>query len=140
MLLSYRHSTEGPPGSAAVIPSVISFNNTEDAGFTAYSGVKFDADGDVYRRQRFGAWGRVGTWLFSGTNSAFHIHRTVSSGSLTTDGNDDQILSTDRIYDIQNTTPSSTASVTVTFRISNVADSVTYSTRAYTFNAIVESP
>lgn len=127
--------------AGAQVPSVVSFNNSDvPAAGTVYSGVKFDADGLVYRRQLNGAWGLVGTWMLTGVNTAYHIHRTVDAGALDTDAGDDLVLSSDRIYDVQETSPGNTDTASVTFRISNVGDSTTYDTGQYSFSAEMELP
>lgn len=136
-----RNQHTGTGGDAATVPAA-SFARTGDV--TVYSGVKFDADGDVYARSALGGWQQVGTWLLNGTNSDFSVARTINSGSLTTDaGAGDLQLNSDRSFDIQNSTPSSESTATVTFVISNWnagSPNVTYSTRAYTFTATAESP
>ncbi len=128
--------------ASAQVPVVIAFDNTDNSGGgTVYSGVKFDNDGSIYRRPKHGGtWQLIGTWLLVGANTAFHIHRVVDSGSLTTDGGDNQVLSSDRIYDVQQSTPGGNKAAAVSFRISNVADNITYETRQYSFDAILENP
>lgn len=139
MQLTYLAESQGAIVGAS-LPSASFARSGEPSWGVIYSGVRFGSDGDVYARQLGGGWGRVGTWLFNGTNSDFHIHRTVNSGTLTTDAGDDLVMSSNRDYDIQNSTPSSTVTASVTFRISNVADSETYDTIAYAFSAQMESP
>ncbi len=126
-----------PVTASVQIPDVIPFDNEISSG-TVYSGVQFNSNGNIARRQPGpgGPWAVVGVWLSVGVNTAFHIHRTVDSGTLTTDGGDDLVLSSNRVYDIQVATGQKEA--VVTFRISNVADSITYDTRAYSFSGLVE--
>jgi len=126
--------------AAATVPSGIDFAVTDEpAAGTVYSGVKFDADGNVYRRTFNGSWQKAGAWMGVTPNTAYHIHRTVSSGTLTTDAGDDIVLSSDRTYDVQVTAPGN-KTVIVTFSITNVAGSTTYDTDSYTFSATMESP
>ena len=69
---------------------------------TIYSGLKLDDDGNLYARQTGGGWSNIGSWLLAGTNSGFFVTMVVDSGSLTTDGGAGPIvLSSDRIYDVQ---------------------------------------
>lgn len=133
-------SLMGSQGAAtgATIPSA-SFSRVGDPTWgIIYSGVQFNSDGNVYARQLGGGWGLVGKWMLNGASSSYHIHRTIT-GTLTTDAGDDLVLSTSRVYDVQNSAPSTTVTASVLFRISNVADSVTYDTATYAFSAEMES-
>jgi hypothetical protein len=49
---------------------------------TAWAGIKFDSDGNLYERQEIGgAWSRYGVWLVNGTASNYYLSRTIDSGS-----------------------------------------------------------
>jgi len=105
-------------------------------GGTVYSGLKIDADGDLYERQPGGGWSSFGTWLLSGTNSAFYVNRTINSGSLVTDSGTGSsiILSTDRTYDVQRTGQGGDISQ-VDFEIALVSDDSVVASISYTFHA-----
>lgn len=91
-----------------------------------YSGVKFDADGNQYARQSNGGWSSLGSWLVKGSAGNYYIQRTVNAGTLTTDGGDGVLLSTDRIYDVQQTINGvTTPTVEVMFSISTDAPGTT---------------
>ena len=123
----------GAASSAVTLPS----NNFRNTGFTGtvYSGVKFGSDGNVYERQTAGGWSVIGTWLLNGTNSDFYIVRGTPSSALTTDaGAGPLVLSTDRIYDIQQSYVALNTT-TLDFEIQNVGTD-TLATNVYTFTAI----
>ena len=110
----------------------------ESSTSTVYSGVKFGSDGNVYARQSGGGWSKIGTWLTDGTNSNFTITRTTV-GTLTTDaGAGPLALSSDRTYDVQDSTLSTTPAVTasVTFTLDKVSPSATLAIRTYVFEAL----
>jgi len=102
---------------------------------TTYSGVRFHSNGGIFERDVFGGWVKFGEWLLTGANTLYHIHRTVDLGTLTTDAGDDLVMSTTRDYDKQLTSDGESP-VHITFRISNVGDTVTYATRSYKFEPI----
>ncbi len=124
----------GDPGDTAQLPS----NEFFTQGFegTAYSGVQFNSNGNIYERQYGGGWSSIGAWLLNGTNSDFYLRRIIDSGTLTTDAagtvGDLRVLSTTRNYDVQRTSNGTKLS-TVTFTIVNAADSTSYANKTYTF-------
>ena len=109
------------------------YNNAESG--TVFSGVRFAADGNIYRRAGESEWYVVGSWLMVGANTAYHIHRTVVAGTLVDDGLDDQVLSSNRDYSIEVTTVDINVAI-IEFRISNVGDTVTYDSGQYQLSAI----
>lgn len=127
--------TEGVQLTGVQMPenSFRSFDPTSFA--TTYSGVRFNSNGSIYERDVFGGWTKFGEWLLTGANTLYHIHRTVDLGTLTTDAGDDLIMSSNRDYDKQLTSDGESP-VHITFRISNVGDTVTYATRSYKFEPI----
>ncbi len=87
-----------------------------------FSGVKFDTDGNMYARQSGGGWSSIGAWLVRGTVTDYYVQTNLDSGTLTTDAGDGVQMTTDRIYDVQDTDPSETNSVAVvTFELSTDA-------------------
>ena len=106
---------------------------------TVYSGAKFDADGNVYRRTSAGAWQQLGAWLLRGAASSFYLKRVIVSGTLTTDdGAGPQLLSTDREYDVQQSS-FGTKTATVSFEISDdISGSPILASRTYIFTAVKE--
>jgi hypothetical protein len=127
-----------PSGGAPATPTGVQLagNNFRSQGSgTVYSGLKLDSDGSAYERQPGGGWSRVFTWLFSGTNSAYYVNRTIVSGSLTTDaGTGSSItLGTDRIWDIQET---GDTFVTVNFELALVSDDSVVASRTYDFQVL----
>jgi len=69
---------------------------------TAYSGVKFDNDGNLYVLRGTNNYGLLTAWLVKGSASSFYISRVIQSGSLNVDaGAGPIIMSTDRLYSIQ---------------------------------------
>ena len=141
-LLHIPHTNIG--GDAGGLPSAILSNTGDPAFGIIYSGIKFDADGDVYRRQVAGGWGRIGTWLLSGVNTDYSISRIINSGTLTTDaGSGDLQLNTDRIFDVQNSTPSSTETASILVTLSNWnggSPDTEYDMQSYLISATMESP
>ena len=136
---TFIHETWGQGSDSVNIPSPVNFSNTsEDA--TVYSGVKFDDDGDVYRRQAGGGWSRVGTWLQNGTNSDFYISRTTSDTLDTDAGAGPLQMNSDRIYDVQRSGVG-TDTAEVIFEISNDAGGtpVVAGPTTYTFYAEKET-
>lgn len=103
---------------------------------TVYSGIKFGSDGGIYERQPAGGWSRKFSWLLSGTNSTFYVVRTVISGSLTTDaGAGPLVLSSDRIYDLQDSVDDECK---VSFEI-QIADTTVKASRTYDFQVFTLS-
>lgn len=123
--------------SFAVALSSNSFATSLGSG-TCYSGLKIDADGNLYERNAAGGWSRFGTWLFIGTAANYYVQRTVASGSLTTDaggpaGSGLQ-LNADRIYDVQ--TGFGEKEAVIKFEIATESAGTTIvATRSYTFFA-----
>jgi hypothetical protein len=106
-------------------------------GQTAYSGVRFGSDGNVYRNSGTSdsSWQVAGTWLVKGTNSNYDITRTIN-GSLNTDAGDALVLSTNRdYYVIDTTTLGGAVTCEVEFSITDTTQSTTYVTRTYSFYA-----
>lgn len=127
--------SSGPAGDVAqIIP-----NDFVTQGFsgTVFSGVKFDADGNIYERQTAGGWSSIGAWRLSGAASTFYVSRTIDTGSLTTDAGAGPLqMNTDRIYDIQRTSDGEDIS-RITFSISDdVSGSPVIANRTYMFNVI----
>ena len=107
-------------GNSVRIPSSVDFG-TFGTGGTVYSGVKFDSDGSVYRRQANGGWSRVGSWLYKGSAGSYYLARTINAGSLTTDSGAGPNLpfdGTDYIYDVQQSMLGS-ATAEVSFQIAS---------------------
>jgi len=119
----------GDPGDSANLPA----NEFFTQGFegTAYSGVKFDNDGNIYERQYGGGWSSIGAWLLNGVNTAFYIAASINSGTLTTDAGAGPLqLNTDRVYDVQRTSDGEKLCI-VSFRIVDSGDTTTYASRTY---------
>ena len=132
-LMPMQHS--GTLANAVHIPS----NEFATGGVsgTIFSGVKFDADGNMYERQAAGGWSNVGSWLLRGTNTTFYISRTEDSGTLTTDAGAGPLqMNADRIYDVQQAIDGEKMA-NVTFSISDdVSGSPVVATRTLIFTAI----
>ena len=127
----------GDPGDGAQLPGNEFFNEGFDV--TIYSGVQFNANGDIEERQATGGgWSKFGSWLVSGTNTTFYLRRAIDSGSLTTDAGgsigDLRQMDTTRVYDVQKSN-NGTKICVVTFSIVNAADNAVFATRSYTFEA-----
>ncbi len=87
-----------------------------------FSGVKFDTDGNQYARQNGGGWSSLGAWLIKGTASDYYVQTNLDSGGLTTDAGDGVQITTDRIYDTQDSAPlEGGVAATVTFELSTDA-------------------
>jgi hypothetical protein len=106
---------------------------------TVYSGVRFGSDGNVYRRQTYGVWSRVATWLHKGTASSFHLLRTTAD-SLTEDAGSSWLqMDSNRDFDAQHTLAAGYSEADVTFEISNDGGTTTVAgPRVYSFHAEVE--
>jgi len=127
----------GTVSAAVQVPAPISFERVA-VNTRVYSGVKFDADGDVYARDgTTGGWNKEATWLLAGTVGSYYLSRTIDSGLLTTDaGAGPLVMSTDRIYDRQVAGGILTVNATVTFDISSdVSGSPIVATGTYFFEA-----
>lgn len=131
MLIPLISESQGDPGDTVALPNAVLFNfiNPPDV---AYSGLKFDNDGNMYRRQAGGGWSSVGAWLLNGTASDFYITRAIVSGTLTTDAGAGPLqLNVDREYDIQGTANDVTE---ITVEISNdISGTPILVMRNYTF-------
>lgn len=129
----------GDTGSGAVNCPIASLENNGTT-YNVSSGIKFDADGDVYRMTILGAWQRIGTWLINGTNSDYYISRTIDSGSLDTDAGAGPLqMNSDRAYAIvQTTVGTSTAMISVTISNSTTGSPV-LDGKSYTLKATRES-
>ena len=113
---------------------------TIEVGQTAYSGVRFGSDGNVYRNSGTSAssWQVAGTWLVKGSAANYDVTRTVVSGALASDAGDNQNLSTDAPVDYYITDTTSTGGAVtceVEFSITDTTQSTTYVTRTYSFYA-----
>lgn len=141
MLAHMHQESEGPVSDAAQTPVLPDFSRTTNPPFTAYSGIKFDADGDIYARDGTATWQKVGTWLLVGTNTDFSVSRTIDSGTLETDAGAGPLqLNADRIYDVRETLSEETHAAAGTFTIENWnggTPNVTYDARQYSFSASV---
>lgn len=114
------YASQGDPGGTVVIRNSNFFTFGFPSG-PSYSGVKFDIDGNMYKRQAAGGWSSIGAWLFKGVASDYYVQRVVDSGTLTTDDGDGVQLTANRIYDIQQTAPFVTLEAVVTFELSTDA-------------------
>jgi len=64
----------------------ILMNNNRGTGI-CFANIKLGSDGDVYESSPSGAYGASSdTWLDSGLNSQVWVERTISTGTLSTDG------------------------------------------------------
>lgn len=110
---------------AATVPivTVTQLSNFGSAP-VVYSGVRFGADGNLYRRQSRGGWSRIDTWLHKGNADTWYLRRTTND-SLTTDSGSSWLqMNADRDFDVQYSTPKADgfATADVTFEISDEAD------------------
>lgn len=139
LILTVRHGAS----SGAVTIVNVDFENSGSQAIPTYSGVRFGADGNMYKRQPGGGWSSIGAWLLNGTAGSYYLFRTVNSGSLSTDGGDDVIMSTNRDYDVQDSSPGfGGKSASVTFTISTTTGTITEAAnpKALTFLADYEPP
>jgi len=88
-----QHARHGSSADTVSLPSLV-FNYI---GHTrpAYSGIKFDADGQIYAYLPLGTWSRQATWLQKGAAGAFFLSRTLDKGALFADAHDAIGLITD---------------------------------------------
>lgn len=107
----------GMPTDPVVLPNQSFFSSgTSGNGF---SGIRFGADGNLYRRQFNGGLSRFATWLFSGAASTYYLSRTINTGTLDTDAGAGPLqMNTNRDYDIQ-LAFTGVETCTVSFEISN---------------------
>ena len=125
-LLPQYHQGTGTVGVQIPVNDYTTFALTG----TVYSGIKFDGDGNIYERTAAGNWSLVGPWRLSGAASTYDLDRTIDSGSLTTDGGTGWLdMSTDRIYDVQQTVNGDKIA-NLTFSISNDAGSTILANRS----------
>ena len=138
MLMHIQHDTENTPGTVQLI--ALDPTNILIGSGTCYSGIKLDADGSIYiRHKSTDTWSSQGSWLLGGSAGDYYVSRTISDALTTDAGAGPLIMSTDREYDEQQSTVGSNSS-TVTFSISDdVSGSPVLTSRAYLFDAIVES-
>jgi len=131
-LMPVLHGSGGAPGDSLLLPS----HNFTNQGFegTIYSGLRIDADGNLYARQANGGWSQFAAWLLSGTASDMYVSRTIDSGSLDTDAGAGPLqLNTDRDYDVQRSIDGEETAV-VSFQLSNDSSgSPVLASRTYTF-------
>lgn len=71
----------GAPSDPVTLPNIDLYNQI--ASGVCYSGIRFGADGLVYRAQgETGNWSAAGTWLFSGNASDYYLVTTLNDGTL----------------------------------------------------------
>jgi hypothetical protein len=123
----------GSVSAAVVLPA----NNltTTSGSIPVYSGLKIDADGNLYERTPNGGWSQFAVWLLAGTASTYYVSRTILTGTLTTDAGAGPLqLNADREYDVQ--TSKGTKDASVQFDIaSDVSGTPIVASRTYTFLA-----
>jgi len=127
-------------GPAAMITQMLD-NSFETIGHESivYSGLKLAADGLLYERQADGGWSSFGAWLLNGTNSGFYVSMVVTGGSLSTDaGAGPLVLSTDRIYDVQQVGPGSETAQLDLEISTDVSGSPVVASNTYFFDATKE--
>lgn len=112
-----------PTGAAAnvvQVPTVDLFRSA--ASGIVHSGIRFDADGNIYVKTAAGAWQMHSTWLVAGSASTYYLSRTISAGTLTTDAGAGPLqMNTDRDYDKQKSAGNGVIQTDLTFNISNDA-------------------
>lgn len=119
------------------LPAIVCANTVNPPSSIAYSGLRFDNDGQIYRMSGGGAWNATATWLLDGAASSFYLFRTVDTGSLTNDdGDGTQMNTADIDFWVSTTTEWFTKTAKVTFNItSDAGGSNVLATRQYTFSA-----
>ena len=123
----------GAPGNVVqLLPATLL---TSAPSGTVYSGLKFDSDGNLYKRQANGGYTNIGAWLLSGSAGDFTLVKTIDVGSLTTDAGTPVTMGSDREYDIRKTTNGRlTATVTYDIELS-ASPGVSLVNRTYGFAA-----
>lgn len=96
-LTLFIHS--GASTNIVALPTAILFNSGSTG--TIFSGLKFDSDGNLYKRQANGGYSSIGAWLVSGSAGDFTLVSTIDSGTLTTDAGRSVTMGSDRAFDIQ---------------------------------------
>jgi len=129
--------SSGAAGNAVTLPTGVIGNAGLDS--IVYSGLKFDSDGNLYKRQTGGGWSSLGAWLLNGSASSFYVGRRVDDGTLTTDAGGTLAaplqLNTDRIFDVQRSA-FGTKEATTYFELGNQSDgSNVMDSDSYTFTA-----
>lgn len=115
-------------GAASGAVTIITGGYSTTAGkiTPVYSGVRFGADGNMYKYAASGAqWQNKGSWLLNGVASDYYLFRTINSGVLDNDGGDDQQMNTNRDYWIFT---NDTYTATITFTISSTTGTITEAT------------
>ena len=133
-LIFFIHS--GAASNVVALPTS-SLITSSDTG-TVFSGLKFDDDGNLYKRQAGGGYSVIDAWLLSGTASDFTLVSVLDVGDLSsgTDAGRSVILGTDRAYDVTISAPGS-ITATVTYDIELTADpGVSLANQTYIFRAI----
>ena len=128
--------TSGANTEVVQLPVYTLFSNTGTSG-TIYSGIRFGADGNLYRRQMGGGWSVFDQWLVNGLSSGFYVSRTVNSGTLTQDAGAGPLqMNTNRDYDVQ-TAVEQVVTASVSFSISSDISGtpVVAGPRVYNFSA-----
>lgn len=123
----------GVVSAAVVLPA----NSFESLSFVVpiYSGLKIDADGNLYERTANGGWSQFAAWLLAGTASTYYVSRTILFGTLTTDAGAGPLqLNADREYDVQTSKGSKESSVRFDIA-SDVSGTPIVASRTYTFIA-----
>jgi len=78
--------TVWPTGPTVDMTYVVS-NSTVNPSGTCYANVRIGSDGNYYKSDYGGAFGTsYGAWLSSGSTSEVWVARTVTAGTLSTDG------------------------------------------------------
>lgn len=130
-------------GAVTQLPVLTLLANVASQGETStvYSGVRFGADGNIYKLQSSGGYSVVGQWLLNGTASDYYVARTVVTGSLVSDSGNDVQLNTDRTYYVTDTTANgSSVQASVSFSITNSGGGTVYSgPRTYSFSAFLDT-
>ncbi len=89
----------GASTNIVALPTSILFNLGTTG--TIFSGLKFDNDGNLYKRQAAGGYTSIGAWLLTGTAGDFTLVSTLDSGTLTTDAGRSVTMGSDRAFDVQ---------------------------------------
>ncbi len=144
MMVHQTQDSEGPVANGAALTATDLTNTGSPAQSIVYSGIRFGADGELYKLNSVGGVSRFGTWMLTGVNTDYSITRGTVTGTLTTDAGAGPLqLNANRDYDVQNQTPSSTATASATFTVKDWnagSPTVTYDFESYAFSATMESP
>ncbi len=115
------HPVYGSGGTVSATAQLSSrrVSNYETFGLV-YAGVKFDGDGNLYVRQSNGSYGAAEAWLVSGSAGTFYLSRSIFSGTLNDDaGSGPMVMSSDRVYSIEQDFEGEAKITEIDFEISN---------------------